>query len=401
MTTTSSRPASLDRPTGVRRELLRAGAGAALGAALRSLLAVSVVVLVLWAAEDRARGGIAAAGRTAVQVWLVAHGAHLQIGGGRWGLLPMGLALVPLLLCRRAGAVVAERLPAVALPAVVAAVAVPYAAMAVAVAAAAGGPAAVSLTALVGPALVAASGAALGAGMAGQPGARAAAAAGLALPRPVGAGPARAVLAAGTAAAAALFAAGAVVAAASLVQHGSTAVALARTANPGAVGGFGLLLAGIGLLPNAVVWAVSWLASPGFAIGAGTSVSPFGVHLGPVPGLPLLAAVPATAPPRPVALAVLLVPVLAGVVAGLVLRRRLAVRTGMDAVAGAVGCGAVAGLLHGALALLSGGPVGSARLAAVGPSAWRVALAVALEVGLGAMTLLAVALHRERRAASG
>ena len=53
----------------------------------------------------------------------------------------------------------------------------------------------------------------------------------------------------------------------------------------------------------------------------------------------------------------------------------------MDAVWG-LAAGAVAGLLTGILAWLSGGPVGPGRMAQVGPSAWHVGIAVAFEVGV-------------------
>jgi Family of unknown function (DUF6350) len=53
----------------------------------------------------------------------------------------------------------------------------------------------------------------------------------------------------------------------------------------------GLTVLSIGYLPNAAIAGLSWLAGPGFSIGM-LRVSPFAVHSGPVPALPLLAAVP-------------------------------------------------------------------------------------------------------------
>lgn len=390
MTTVFERPTPADlppRPRALDGGLLRAGAAAAAGAAARSLLGVGALVLLLWAAEDRARGGVAAAGRAAVQVWLVGHGGHVSVAGGRWGLLPLGLALVPALLCRRAGAAVARRSPHSRPAVVAAAVAVPYAGLALLVAAAALGPAGVPPTAVAGALLLSGAAAARGAGWA--------------LPRTLVPDAARPVAAAAAAAVGGLLAVGALLAAGSLAVHGGTAVTIARAADPGAVGGLGLLLAGLALLPDVVVWAASWLAGPGFALGTGTGVSPFGVRLGPVPGLPLLAAVPASAPPLAGALAVLLVPVAAGAVGGLVLRRRVALRSPAALLAHAGGCGALAGLLLGALALLAGGPLGGGRLAAVGPSPWRVAGATGLEVALGAGALLAALHRRAARSAAG
>ena len=47
-------------------------------------------------------------------------------------------------------------------------------------------------------------------------------------------------------------------------------------------------------------------------------------------------------------------------------------------------CGVVTGAVTGVLAAFSGGPLGSGRLAAVGPSGWQAALVAALEVGISA-----------------
>lgn len=377
MTTLLSRPlggqSATSRPVGGR--LFAAAAAAAAGAALRSLVGVSAVVLLVWAAEDRARGGAVAAQRVAVEVWLVAHGAHVSIAGGRWGLLPLGLVGLPLWLCRRAGTGVAARSPASRPAAVAVALALPYAALALVAAALAGGPAAASLSAALGPAAVAAVGALWGAGVV--------------VPRTLVPDVVRPLAAAGAAATGTVLAAAALLSAGSMVAHGGLAVRLASAAEPGAVGGFSLFLAGVALLPNAVVWAAAWLVGPGFAVGTGTSVTPFGVHLQAVPGLPLLAAVPGGPPPRPLALMAPLVPVLAGAIGALVLRRRRSVASWPDVLWLSAGCGAVAGVLLGVLALLSGGPLGADRLARVGPSPWRVGLLAGLEVAVGTGALLA------------
>lgn len=64
-----------------------------------------------------------------------------------------------------------------------------------------------------------------------------------------------------------------------------------------ALSGAGLGVTQMVLLPNLVVFALSWLAGPGFAIGAQTVISPSEVVLGPVPNLPLLAAIPQSTAP--------------------------------------------------------------------------------------------------------
>src|SRR3954452_12079668 len=65
-------------------------------------------------------------------------------------------------------------------------------------------------------------------------------------------------------------------------------------------------------LPNAVLFASSYLLGPGFAIGTATVASPTAVVLGPVPMFPLLAALPDDGAPSPwTALLLLVAPVVA------------------------------------------------------------------------------------------
>jgi hypothetical protein len=54
---------------------------------------------------------------------------------------------------------------------------------------------------------------------------------------------------------------------------------------------FGLIVLSLAYLPNAAIAGLSWLAGPGFSIGE-LSISPFAVHAGPAPAVPLLAALP-------------------------------------------------------------------------------------------------------------
>jgi hypothetical protein len=170
-----------------------------------------------------------------------------------------------------------------------------------------------------------------------------------------------------------------------------------------------LLLGCLLLLPNGALWAVAYAAGPGFTVGAGTGVSPFGATLGPVPAFPLLAALPGDGTPPPAVRVVLLVPVLAGVFAGWVVGRRLPAPAGdsrwpallSGRVVRAAGFGLLAGaltaLVAAVLSVLAGGGLGPGYLAAVGPSGWRVLLALAVELAVPAA--LAAALAPTRTAA--
>ena len=154
-----------------------------------------------------------------------------------------------------------------------------------------------------------------------------------------------------------------------------------------------LLLGTLLYVPTAAVWGTAYAVGPGFAVGQGTSVTPFGADLGPVPAFPLLGALPEGTSPG-VGLGALLVPLAAGALAALLLRRGslppgaprvdgwrpVLVAT---AVTGAVVAAATAGL-----ATLVAGPAGPGRLAEVGPDWWAVGPVAGAEVAAVAAAVL-------------
>jgi hypothetical protein len=147
------------------------------------------------------------------------------------------------------------------------------------------------------------------------------------------------------------------------------------------------LYAGVSLvaLPNAVLFAASYLLGPGFAVGTATVASPTAVVLGPVPMFPLLAALPDDGQPAGwVALVLLLPPVAAAWAAGASHRLYPTTRWEEAAVRGCGG-GILAGLVVGGLAALAGGAVGPGRMHDVGPFAGQVTLHAVVALGLGAL----------------
>ena len=379
MTDTLQRPARPSPParTPPTAGVLLVGLRAALGAAALGLLAVVVPVLVLWAVDDRAGAGALEALRTAGQLWLVAHGVTLEVPGGAYGLTPLGLLLLPGWLLLRAGRASG---PGAAWRRA-ASVAVPYALVTGAVALLSATDAvAPSLASAVGWPLLLAATAVLVGGRSRLPRAD---------------GPLRRVRPV-LAATAVLAGAGALLVAAALALHLPRAADLAGSSGPGVAGGLGLLLAGLALVPNAVLWGASWLAGPGFAVGAGTAVGPFGYELGPVPALPLLAALPGGPVPGWAGALALAVPITAGLLAGVLVHRSLpdasAVRTASEAVL----VGVLTGALWTVLAWASGGPAGGERLSHVGPGPWSVGLALTLSVGAGAVVSASVLRYRAR-----
>lgn len=69
-------------------------------------------------------------------------------------------------------------------------------------------------------------------------------------------------------------------------------------------------------LPNLISWALSWLAGPGFVIGAGTIISPSEVVLGPLPSIPLLGSLPQSTAPSGFSIVFALFVVIAGALGG-------------------------------------------------------------------------------------
>ncbi|WP_022889793.1 cell division protein PerM [Agromyces italicus] len=199
----------------------------------------------------------------------------------------------------------------------------------------------------------------------------------------------------GGAAAIGVLGVAAVLVAALIAVDYATIAGLSQSLGAGVDGGILLTVVELAFIPNFVIWAAAWLLGPGFAIGAGTTVAPGGTVLGPIPGIPLLGALPGDAPM--LGALWLLVPVVLGFAgAWFVLARDAAAEVRRDdgaaapspwwyPVAVGAGAGVVAGIVMGLLAWWSGGAAGPGRLAVVGPDPWAVALVAAATVGIGAI----------------
>jgi hypothetical protein len=198
-----------------------------------------------------------------------------------------------------------------------------------------------------------------------------------------------AALRTGAAAVALTIAVAAVVVAALFVVKFPDMIGLYEALHTEVVGGIALTAGQLAVLPNLVLWAVAWLIGPGFAIGAGSHVSPVGTALGPIPALPVFGALPTG--DSAFGFAGVLVPVLAGFFAGVAVRPALAralAHLGPLVILGvALGGGIVGGALIGVLAAASGGAAGPGRLAEVGPDPIAVGLVAAAEfavaIGIG------------------
>ena len=197
----------------------------------------------------------------------------------------------------------------------------------------------------------------------------------------------RTALQGGTAAVAGMLAVSGVLVAALLAINYADVIALYEATHAGVVGGLALTLGQLAFMPNLVVYSASWLVGPGFAIGAGSSVSPLSTVLGPVPSIPVLGALPTG--DLGFGFLGLAVPVVVAFLAAALLRSRLLRELDVEYpllwLGGtALGMGVVAGVLMGLLSAVSGGAAGPGRLAEVGPDALAVGLFTVLEVTVAA-----------------
>ncbi|HWS36160.1 MAG TPA: DUF6350 family protein, partial [Actinoplanes sp.] len=200
-----------------------------------------------------------------------------------------------------------------------------------------------------------------------------------------------------------VLAAGAIIGGLAVALGGAQATKIISGYQTGVAGQAGLVLVSAGYAVNASIWVAAYLLGPGFALGTGTTIGLTDVTYGPPPMIPLVAGLP-EGPMGATGSLLLALPVIAGAVAGWTLTQRL--RFGRDSawratrkpaatepawslvVLSGLIAGPVAGLILGLLAWVSGGALGSGRLAEIGPDPIRVGLVativVAVSVSVGA-----------------
>ncbi|MEV2276460.1 DUF6350 family protein [Nocardiopsis sp. NPDC049922] len=360
---------------------------AAATAAGSGLAVIVTLTIAGWVAAPHAPFGeeIVELLQGAVLAWLVSHHVSFTIQDGQFGLLPIGLVLIPALLLYRSGRWLARsceigRLRHVHRAAL--AIAGPYAAIA-------GTLALLARTDTVEPSMpralvmgfvIAFLSGGLGAlrQMMRERGVAVRALLGL-MP-----GRARSLLVGMGAATGSLLLGGLLLFLAALAVNLPEAVEATRALAPGVVGGALLLLVQLAYLPNAVVFAVCYALGPGFTMGAATVVAPTGVSVGPLPMFPMLAALPADGAAPVVSLAALAVPFAAGAVGGVLTQRSAPDVVSEAAPLWGFVCGVTTGMVCAALGELAGGSLGAERLTDIGPSSWQVGLVAALEVGAAA-----------------
>lgn len=360
-------------------------------AALLGIIITAVVAVIAWTLSASPIGTLFTVVAASVQVWLLGHGATLSYDGGSFGFTPWLVSALPIWLCYRAGRRLtiaggitkARRKAARSRPLTRyspliswAAMSVVYALIAMAVSAAMG------RQPLPTHPWQAAGGALAIAAIAGGIGvlripkkhrhdagdfpqtrlrARVSARVGDAIVDFAAASVRAALLAAGI-----ILAAGFVLLIVTLVIHHHQFAALYGALDASGTGAAVLTFGQLLVVPNLSTWAASWMTGTGFVLGTGSSISPFGTTIGPIPAVPVLAGIPTDVADW--AWIFVVVPALAGLAAGWWLLAK-GTEGWLKQLIGAASIAVGAGVLLGILGWLSGGAVGPGLLAVTGPPA--------------------------------
>ncbi|MFG1627190.1 DUF6350 family protein [Kribbella sp. NPDC049227] len=363
---------------------------------LTGLLTCAAVAVVGWLAATF--GGASGALRAGASAWLVAHKAGVTLGSGSVTVAPLGLTLFFAWCLYRGGKSAArnsaaDRTGDLVLLSGVFAVVYGLGGLIVALLTADGSLKVHPLAAFLGAATIAFVAGTLGILV------ESGAAADIADATPIGL---RDTVPAAAAAVLTVIAIASILYGVLLAIHFSRITGMLELLDAGVIGSVVLFAICLMLVPNMILYVVSFLAGPGFQLGVGTTIAPTGVDVGNLPALPLLAAVPEDgATPTYLLALTALVPLVAGVVAGLVVVRRGLVdeeadALGWDAFALRGGIAAlIAGVMLYLLMALSGGSAGPGRMSAVGiPAALPAAGVLAAGMAIGASITAAVIASR-------
>ena len=148
--------------------------------------------------------------------------------------------------------------------------------------------------------------------------------------------------------------------------------------------------------PTVMAWVASWWSGAGFLTATDSLHSPAVAGMGPIPPIPLLGAVPESAPGLWVILAPIVLGVGLGVVAARSFRREHLLHQSAQGVLASVIMASVTALWMWSATM----SMGSVRLASMGPRVGWATLALVLEIALPAL-IIALATHPTTRALLG
>ena len=158
----------------------------------------------------------------------------------------------------------------------------------------------------------------------------------------------------------------------------STFKNIAIVLQPGFFGAFLLFALNLFYLPNLAVSVLAYFTGTGFAVGAGTLVSPLTHRLGEIPALPILAVLP-TSSSKWALVAIAFVIAIGALLASWALAsssRSLSQALVLIVISISI------------ISYLASGSLMTQAMSAVGVSIWKLALSITIEIGLGIAALV-------------
>jgi hypothetical protein len=152
------------------------------------------------------------------------------------------------------------------------------------------------------------------------------------------------------------------------------------------MGGSTVTIGELALLPNLVIYGAAWFTGLGFSIGTGSSISPLGSAVGPMPGIPFLGAIPAGQ--IGLGFAAIAVPLIAAFVATIAIKKhadeiRFEFASAWSAaISLGLSVGLIAAVEMGILAAMASGSAGPGRLETVGVNPFILAAVVFVETSV-------------------
>ena len=196
-------------------------------------------------------------------------------------------------------------------------------------------------------------------------------------------------LRAGTGVVAAMSAVSAIIISVLLAVNWIEIIKLYQSLQLSFLGTFTVSTGQLALMPNLIAFGNAWLTGVGFSVGQGSQVSPLVTELGPLPAIPMLAALPVSS--SSLGILFVLVPLLAAFFATLLVKSHTAdlrfnyASATTAAISLGLSIGLVAAVEMWILVELASGSLGPGRMSLVGSNPWLVAGITFAEVSIASV----------------
>jgi len=172
-----------------------------------------------------------------------------------------------------------------------------------------------------------------------------------------------------------------------IFTHISTFKNISIVLQPGILGSILLFALNLFYLPNLAIATLSFFTGTGFAVGAGTVVSPLTHNLGAIPTLPILAVIPTSTSKWALFAIVIVIAVGVFLAAWALDSSSRALIQALILIAAFIS----------AIGYLASGSLMTSNMSAVGVSIWKLTLSLVLEIGLGVALMVLVPQIKLRR----